>query len=227
MPGDRQRILLMRHPETTANLAGTLSGRSDVDLSPEGERQMARAVEALVAWEPDRVWSSPLSRCLAIAREAAWRLGVPLEVRQELAEIEFGPAQGLTVGELRAMGYDFPWALGPDGRSRAPEGAERFEELFARAHGLLEALRPLGGRTACVTHGGLTRAVLASALQIPLTSFWRLRLPNVSSQVLACDGTSYTLVAIGLAPEEVRRRAEDPSLLGRDTTENIAEGSVK
>ena len=76
----KHRILVMRHPETVANTERFLSGRKDVELTSAGERQLMQAIEAVVAWKPDRVWSSPLLRCQAIAKEAAFRLGVPFEV---------------------------------------------------------------------------------------------------------------------------------------------------
>ena len=40
---DRQRILVMRHPQTVANIDHVLSGRSDVDLTEEGVRQLFRS----------------------------------------------------------------------------------------------------------------------------------------------------------------------------------------
>jgi broad specificity phosphatase PhoE len=208
----------MRHPQTQANIAHVLSGREDVDLTKEGEHQLFRAAKALAAWKPERIWVSPLSRCKAIGEEAASALGIACEVHEDLAEIEFGPAQDLTTAELEKMGYIFPWAIGPDGRSQAPEGAESFEELIARGARLLDSLRPLTGRTACITHGGFTRALLAAVFHTPLDTFWNIHVPNVSSQVLTCDGRDFRLEALGLAPEEVMGRCLDPSLIGVDTT---------
>ena len=222
---EQHRILLTRHQATVANQEHTLSGRADVDLTPEGERQMYRAIRAVAAWRPDRIWTSPLSRCRAIAFEAAEACGVPCEVHENLAEIEFGPAQGKTVGWLRERGYDFPWEIDGEGRSVPIPGAESFEGMYERSAALLEELRPLTGRTACVTHGGLTRALLGQLFRAPLTEFWHVRLPNVSSQVLSYDGSKFALAALGLAPEEVVRRMEEPWLLGRDTTEHIATGA--
>ena len=218
----RQRILVTRHPETRANIAGTLSGRSDVDLSAEGEDQMYRAIRAIVAWRPDRIWTSPLSRCQSIAREAANALGIACEVNPNLAEIEFGRAQGLTLAQVRELGYDFPWQLDGEGRSHPIQGGESFEHLYARAGALLEQLRPLEGRTSCVTHGGFTRALLGRMMSVPLDTFWNVRIPNVSSQVIICDDGTFRLASLGLAPEEVVRRSENPALLGRDTTEKLS-----
>lgn len=216
------RILLMRHPETRENMAGVLSGRIDVDLTPRGEEQMRRAIKAVVAWKPDRIWCSPLSRCRSIAEEAAFDLGVPCEVHQNLAEINFGIVQGLRMDEVHRMGYDFPWPLDQEGRSVAAPGAESFEDLLARAGTVLDDLRPLEGRTACISHGGMSRAILGAVFGTPLSTFWHVTLPNVSSQVLTYGNGHFSLAALSLAPEEVARRAQDPSLIGIDTTQNIS-----
>ena len=218
MSTEHHRILVMRHPQTLANIAHTLSGRKDVDLTPEGEKQLFRAVRAIIAWKPNRIWTSPLSRCKAIGEEAAAALGVSCEVHDRLAEIEFGPLQGFTRPQLHASGYSFPWKIDGRGLSVAPPGAESFEELLSRAAGLLGELRPLSGRTVCITHGGFTRALLGAAFRIPIDTFWNLRIPNVSSQILTCDGKSFTLAALALAPEEVIGRCLNPDLIGVDTT---------
>lgn len=216
------RILLMRHPETRENMAGVLSGRIDVDLTPRGEEQMFRAIGAIVAWRPDRIWTSPLSRCRSIAEEAADRIGVECVVKPGLAEIDFGSVQGLRMDEVHALGYDFPWRIDGRGRSVPAPGAESFERLIARAGTVLEDLAPLEGRTACVSHGGLSRALLAAVFHTPLETFWNVTLPNVSSQILTYNNGRFALAGLALAPEEVVRRMEDPRLIGIDTTENIS-----
>lgn len=216
------RILVMRHPETVANIEHFLSGRQDVDLTPHGEEQLRSAIEAVVAWRPDRIWSSPMSRCQAIGREAAYRLGVPFEVHENLVELEFGSVQGVPFSEVAKMGYPFPWRLDESGHSVAAPGAEDFEHLRARAKALLDELRPLSGRTACITHGGFTRGLLGAIFDTPFQTFWNVSLSNVSSQVLTCDGETFRINALGLAPEEVVARAQHPEYLGNDTTQTIS-----
>lgn len=216
------RILVMRHPETVANVRHFLSGREDVDLTPRGEEQLRRAIDAIVAWRPDRVWCSPMSRCQAIGREAAFRLGVPFVVHETMVEIDFGSVANAPFDKVAAMGYPFPWRLDASGHSVAAPGAEDFEHLRARGKALLEELRPLSGRTACVTHGGFTRGLLGAVFDTPLDTFWNVSLTNVSSQVLTCDGETFRINALGLAPEEVIARSEHPEYLGDDTTQTIS-----
>lgn len=216
--GDRPRVLVMRHPETVANVEHWFSGRRDVNLTPAGDAQRLRAIEALVAWGPDRIWCSPLCRCLSIAAVAAERLGMETEVDERLAEIEFGRIEGVTWEEMHEMGYRFPWPIGSDGRSRPCPGGESFEGLVARAGAVLESLRPLPGRTALVTHGGFTRGLLCAAYGGSLSDFWHMTIPNVASQVLTTDGRTFSLEAFGLTPEEVERRVLDPDADNQDSS---------
>lgn len=205
MPGDSvtQRILFMRHPETVSNTRHFFSGRIDVPLTPHGEEQRARAVEALVAFSPDRIFCSPLSRARDLAEMAAERLEVSCTPLDDLLEIDFGPLEGMDVDRVESEGYEFPWPIDEDGVSHPPAGAESFEEMRERCVRLLDRLRPLTGKTACVTHGGYLRMLTAAVYDIPLARFWDQHVLNVSSHFLTCDGTTYALGGFNLSPEEV------------------------
>lgn len=213
MPGDvvLQRVLFMRHPETVSNTQHFYSGRMDVPLTPNGERQRERAVEALVAFSPDRVFCSPLSRARGLAEEAAGRLGVECMVLDDLVEIDFGPLEGMDSSGRDELPAPFPWPVDDNGRSHPPAGAESFESLRERCRRVLDLLRPLEGRTACVTHGGYLRMLLAAVYDIPLTCFWDQHVLNVSSHYLTCDGHGFALGGFNLSPEEVIAHATQPN----------------
>lgn len=213
MPGDvvTQRVLFMRHPETVSNTQHFFSGRLDVPLTPHGELQRDRAVEALVAFSPDRVFTSPLSRARGLAEMAAEHLGVPCTPLDDLIEIDFGPLEGMDVGRAMNEGLGFPWPVDDDGTSHPPAGAESFEGLRERCLRVLDLLRPLEGRTACVTHGGYLRMLLAAVYDIPLTRFWDQHVLNVSSHYLTCDGRTFALGGFNLSPEEVVQHATTPN----------------
>ena len=84
VPAQVHRILFMRHPESVANTQRFFSGRRDVELTEHGVEQRDHAVRALVAFHPDRIWTSPLSRCKDMAQMAATELGIPCEVKMTL-----------------------------------------------------------------------------------------------------------------------------------------------
>lgn len=200
------RVLFIRHPETLGNTRHFFSGRLDVDLTPEGEAQRDRAIQALVAWEPDRVYTSPLKRCRAIAEPVAEKLGVPLVVDDRLIEIDFGVIESKTSEEAAQMGLAFPWPI-VDGRSVPCEGGESYEHIIERARGFIEHAVTLVGKTACVTHGGFTRAIFAAAYGEDVDRFWFRVVPNVSSQVFVSKGGRLRLQSCGISPEELEMRA--------------------
>ena len=213
MPGDvvTQRVLFMRHPETVSNVGHFFSGRLDVPLTDNGMRQRERGVEALVAFAPDRLLTSPLSRARGMAEEAAARLGVPCTPLDDLLEIDFGPLEGMDVTRAMNEGLGFPWPLGEDGRSRPPEGAESLESVLERAQAVLDRIRPLTGRTALVSHGGFQRFLMAALYGIGFDRFWDMHILNVASLYLTCDGSTFALGGFNLSPEEVVAHSTRPN----------------
>ena len=126
VPAQVHRILFMRHPESVANTQRFFSGRRDVELTEHGVEQREHAVRALVAFHPDRIWTSPLSRCKDMAQMAATELGIPCEVKDDLAEMDFGILESKRFADaeeiLKPYGLTFPWASDENGHSiPAPE----------------------------------------------------------------------------------------------------------
>lgn len=206
---DLQRILVMRHPQTTANVNQTLSGRRNVGLSEKGEEQAKRAIEALVIWKPDRIRCSPLKRCTALAFEASRRLGIEATVENRLIEMDFGAAEGLSAQDAAKHGWKFPWPVDENGHSIVAPGGESYEHALARIQSLLEDMKSYRGRTALVTHGGISRSILRAVYKIPAQTFWRIQISNACSFVLSWDGKRYYLAALGFTPEEVIRRTKE------------------
>lgn len=125
-----EEIVLVRHGESTGNIADTeardadaerleLSARdADVELSRNGEEQartLGRWVAELAKEErPDLVVSSPYRRAAGTARAALGDLDVPLLMDERLRERDLGLLDGLTGKGIRA---------------RHPEEAERRSHL--------------------------------------------------------------------------------------------------
>lgn len=205
--GMKQRILVMRHPETPANTEHFFSGRRDVPLTERGLEQRAHGVEALVAFAPERIWCSPLSRCRGLAEEAGERLGIPVRVDDDLVELDFGELEGTRFESSNSGRALFPWPLDDEGHSLPVPGAESFEHATARARHLMSELIPLVGRTALVTHGGFSRILIAAMYDIPYDRFWNVHLANVCSAYYTCNGKSFYLGGFNLVPEEVIERS--------------------
>src|SRR3546814_4922971 len=87
------KIFLVRHG-AHSELGKVLSGRSQISLDAEGERQISRLAEQLADKGIARIETSPRPRTRRTADIIARRLGVEVEVADALDEIDFGEWTG-------------------------------------------------------------------------------------------------------------------------------------
>lgn len=124
------------------------------------------------ALQPDVVLASDSIRAAATAAA----LALPVLAEPRLREIHLGAWQGMTGCEAEiAFPEEFrAWLAGEDVRRG---NGETYAEVGVRARAALcEALSgaPEGGLVIAVTHGGTSRAAIASFLDLPPGSWWRL-----------------------------------------------------
>ncbi len=151
----RDRLILVRHGESTWNAEELLQGQLDPPLSERG-REQSRALAAVLNGVPgDRVISSDLGR----ARETAELLGVrPARFDARWREIDVGEWGGRPAAEIDAQGSALTnWRGGP---RKAPSG-ESWNDFSARVAGAVDELIEAGGPWLVVCHGGCIRAAAA------------------------------------------------------------------
>jgi len=195
MTGKATEIAILRHPETAANLEGRFVGRGDSEITKLGRQQIVALTVAMDAWKPTVVLTSPLKRTLITATAISW-CGTPVNVLDDLQEIDFGRAEGLTWNEINAMGMKIDYLRngaadadsaddleGPSSGPVAPGGEfwSAFEERVVRTAAKAEAS---GTRVAIVTHGGVFRVLLAHWLGLEMDSSWRFSIPNATIATL-------------------------------------------
>ena len=169
-------MLLWRHGRTRWNAEGRFQGQLDSELDPSGLADLSSAAEALALWSPSALVTSSAGRALASAAYLERATGLSAAPDERLREIHLGHWQGLTRAQAQAA---FPqeyeaWVRGQD--VRRGDG-ETYSEVGHRgAAALLEALAtvPAGGLLVAVTHGGTTRAVIGTMLELPPAHWWRL-----------------------------------------------------
>lgn len=155
-------IVLLRHGESEANVAGRWQGQGDTPLSPAGRRQAELVAERLAGWRFDRVISSDLGR----ARATAAALGRPAEVDSRWREIDIGAWEGLTRQQV-AEGFPEEIEALREGRDLPLGGGETLAGFRSRVE---EAFRALveeldeGERALVVTHGGVVASVAGAVL---------------------------------------------------------------
>jgi broad specificity phosphatase PhoE len=188
----RDRLILVRHGESTWNAEERLQGQLDPPLSDRG-REQAQALAGMVDGVPvDRIVCSDLSR----ARETAELMGVqPGRFDERWREIDVGSWGGKTAAEIDAQGSELTnWRGGP---RTAPDG-EPWEAFATRVAGAVDELVAAGGSWLVVSHGGCIRVAVAH-----ITGADRLHLgspPNASMTVFEL-GKRPRLLLYGSLPD--------------------------
>ena len=102
-------MVLVRHGETEWSRTGRHTGRTDLPLTEEGERQARAVGEALRGRD---VRAGPVEP-VAAGAETARLAGFEPELRDDLAEWDYGEYDGLTTPEIREQVPDWTiWRYG-------------------------------------------------------------------------------------------------------------------
>jgi probable phosphoglycerate mutase len=167
-------IVLVRHGQTEWSLDGRHTGRTDLPLTREGERQ-ARATAALLAGSKiSAAWSSPAER----ARQTAQLAGLPLQgTDPDLWEWDYGGYEGVTTHDIQRGRPG--WNLWTDGVIPGEPGrfpGESVTHVGERCDRVIRRVRPLvapdseaalDGDVALVAHGHVLRVLVARWLGLP------------------------------------------------------------
>jgi len=191
MGGNKKQVLrlfLVRHGQTADNVQMRYIGRRDVPLTNTGTRQADQVSEALKAFPIRAVYTSLLKRTADTAARIQQSCDVPLHADSRLVEGSFGQWEGLCRDEVIKLGGKDAerLALWESDASTAPPGGESLEEVQERIVSLVEELyREMSGNSiVLVSHVGPIKALLASAMDIPLEATRRLFLDPCSISVV-------------------------------------------
>jgi alpha-ribazole phosphatase len=170
------RVILLRHGEPQAAVHGRCYGNLDVALSTTGRAQADRLAAALRDMPLAAIYASPRRRAIESAEPLAAALGLTVETRDGLREIDFGVLEGLTYDEAAARHPQFyaAWMASPT--EVAFPGGESYRQVRARVLATLESLLTAHAGRAFVVcaHGGVTRTLLAAALNMQDADIFRI-----------------------------------------------------
>ena len=127
-------------------------------LAPGWEAWVARQAAALAGLAPERIWSSPSSRCLSAAEALGSLLGVAVVPDARLLELDFGEWEGRAWEQVPRIALD-RWAADPPGFR--PPGGESGAELAGRVGGFARTLAEQARPCAVLSHGGPLRLLPA------------------------------------------------------------------
>ncbi len=172
-----RRLVVLRHGETTHNLAGIWQGQLDSELTDLGRAQAEAVGPALAGLAPSRILSSDLTRARLTAESVGRACGIPVELDERFREIDAGAWQGLTAAEVE-QGWPQARAalLRGEDIGRGDHG-ESMGDVVARVGAgvteILEVAEP-GECIVVSTHGGAGRAVAAYVLGLEQALAWRV-----------------------------------------------------
>lgn len=184
-------VFLLRHGQTEVPVQRAFLGRKDVPMTEYGRKQMLSSAQTLKGSSIQRIFCSPLSRCLQSAESIAGVLGLPVEVESDLIEIDLGRWDGLAMDAVRRQ---FPADFATRGSDLAgfrPPGGESFGDVANRVipH-FTQISRMPGEAVAIVAHAGVNRAILCHILGMPLQNLFRLGQDHGCINVIDCRGTT-------------------------------------
>lgn len=199
------RLLLVRHGESEANVAGTLQGQSHGTLTTHGRKaatQLAVRLASLAADErPTSVLSSDLQRAAETARIIAGPLGLTPEPTPIAREWNVGVLDGSPASVLHevVLASSLPyWEFLPSGgeslcsvRDRASTLAEMIQDELRDP-----AIAPRRFRTVLVTHGDFIRMMLSMTGALRIDDAVKLTLRNTSITELALVDNAWRIVRI-------------------------------
>lgn len=159
------KVTLVRHTAVDVP-PGTCYGQSDVDVLPTFADEARLVRGRLCGGHYDRVYSSPLKRCVKLAHACGY--GTPV-MDHRLKELNFGQWEMQRWDEITDPRLQEYYA---DYVHVAPTGGENFEQQCQRVRACLHDISQQAGQEASVlifTHGGVIAAAMIHALGIEAT----------------------------------------------------------
>jgi broad specificity phosphatase PhoE len=170
------RLWLIRHGETEWSASGRHTGRSDIALTPRGEREGERLRRRLSGQAFALVLTSPLRRARETCRLAGF--SDRAETEDDLLEWDYGPFEGRTTAEIRTGRPG--WTIW---QSDVP-GGESVDAVGARADRVIVRALAAQGDAALFAHAHLLRILAARWLGLPALSGRSFALRPASLSVL-------------------------------------------
>ena len=177
------KVCLIRHGETAWSLTGQHTGKTDLDLTANGEDQARSLAPRLQAMGFTQVLVSPRLRARRTCELAG--LGAMAEVEPDLAEWDYGQHEGRRSVDIRLDDPDWDiWCDGCPGGESPADISARADRLIKR---LIERLHPIGGTVALFSHGQFGVALATRWIELPMIEGQHFTLHPASVSLLGTN----------------------------------------
>lgn len=178
-------------------LAGRMPG---VGMTERGRAEIASQAERLAREKIAAIYASPLQRTRETAEIVSAKLGLPVEFRDDLLELDFGEWTGATFDAIRA---DPRWQAWSTQRSLAAiPGGESMRAVQQRVVAAMIELneRHLHETIVLASHGDVIRCALLFALGMPLDFYNRIEVAQGSVSTVRIDTGGVRVISINERP---------------------------
>ena len=167
-------FVLLRHAQSVANEQGVLAGRQEgVNLSKNGRSQARQVAKRFSKTSFDRIYSSPLERCLETVDELARLQGKRVVVDSAFVEMNYGEWSGKPLKDLSKK-REWKQIQKHPSEFKFPKG----ESFSAAQRRVIKRLNELSEqpdkKILIVTHGDIIKLAVQSALNGSLDDFQRI-----------------------------------------------------
>lgn len=172
-----RRLIILRHGETEWNREERFRGMADLPLTENGLQQAKYAAERIAPLKPQVIYSSPLRRATQTAGAVGKALGLPVNIDEDLKDIDYGLWQGLTLTEAyRRYRKEYQQWLHSPQMVNFPQG-ESLPMVQERVNRLLKTIDEKHKEEAIllVTHKVVCKVLLISLLGTDLSHFWQIK----------------------------------------------------
>ena len=174
---DTTALWLIRHGETEWSRSGRHTSRTDLALTPRGEKQAVALREVLAGLSPALVLCSPRRRAVDTAELAGLSVDA---IDDDLAEWDYGEYEGLTTAQIRERvpGWSLWTHPVPGGETPAQVSARADRVLRRTLHYLDD------GPVVLIAHGHISRVIGARWIGLSAADGQRLALGTAAPSVL-------------------------------------------
>jgi probable phosphoglycerate mutase len=190
----RQELWLIRHGETEWSAAKRHTGRTDIPLTPTGERQAAALSRSLAGRQFDSVLCSPLRRACETCRLAGY--GDVASMTDDLLEWDYGVYEGKTTQQIR---LEQPgWSIW----TSAVVNGESTEQVGRRAQRVIQRTLAANGDVVLFAHAHILRILTACWLGLAPDAGRLFVLCTASISVLGFEHDTPVITRWNLSNEE-------------------------
>jgi broad specificity phosphatase PhoE len=171
-------LWLVRHGETEWTISGAHTSRTDLALTPEGERRAPEVGATIRQMRKDKPFALMLSSPMRRALETAHLAGYQPETTPDLKEWDYGAYEGLTTPQIQKEAPAWTiWTM-------TPRDGETAGQVAARADRVIGRSAATGGDVILFGHGHMLRVLGARWLGLDPTAGRFLALSPGSLSVL-------------------------------------------